>query len=51
MIFSEKNKNMAVDVSCDKTNKNRLILWDQHGKRNQRYFFKHINGKYMIISA
>lgn len=51
MIFSAKNKSMAVDVSLDKTNKNRLILWDQHGKRNQRFFFKHMNGRYMIISA
>ena len=51
MIFSARDKDMAVDVSQDKTNKNRLILWNQHGEINQRFFIKMFNGKYAIFSA
>ena len=41
---------MALDVSGNKADNNKLIIWKKHGKDNQCFKIKHQNGKYQLIS-
>lgn len=50
VILSKCNPNMALDCSKDPEDKHKLILWNKHGKNNQRFKFPYHNGKYMIVS-
>ena len=50
MILSGLNPNMALDVSQGSSNKNMMIIWEKHGKNNQRFKFKGHQGQYQIYS-
>ena len=45
------DKDMALDVSNKSGNKNCLILWKKHGKKNQVFKIMSQNGKYVIFSS
>ena len=50
MILSALDKNVAMDVSQDEHNRNKLIIWQKHGLPNQRFKIKYYSGKYGIYT-
>ena len=49
-ITTALNKKLVLDVSGDKKNKNKMIIWKVNNKPNQRFRFRFINGKYQILA-
>ena len=48
--MSALNDKMALDVSGNVAQNNKIIIYESNGQDNQRFHFKHHNGKYQIIS-
>lgn len=44
------NEDLVLDVSGNPQDKGKVIIWKKHGKNNQRFRFRHQNGRYQIIS-
>ena len=51
-IISGLSNKMALDVSQNPKDKNNLIIWENNGGDNQRFFFTHLGGnRYAMFSA
>lgn len=41
---------MSLDVSGNPSENKKLLVWEKHGKDNQLFRIRNVNGRYQIIS-